>query len=1162
MAVGCRRYTLRMGFCLLVAMLSSIPGNAIAAQSEDASAQKRIVGFVKSGEVPLPGVSVIAVNSATGRQVITSTDVYGSYVLVVSEPGSYELSAQLAAFAPATKTITIDDAHPEAQADFGLTLLSRAPATEPKQLITRGRGPAPGPEAGQNRRLNPGGPNSGRFNQGMNPQLNPGANSEANAGPNRRMNVGANPGGAQRQAQAESGGFLNLPVMEGDNSGQQSDGMAAESAATPETANESAPPDTAAESVSISGATARMEQLPNLGEMRDRMMQEGGQYRGGPGGPPGGGPFGGGGGPMMIMLGGPGGGRGRLNINRPHGSISYTLGDSAFDAKPYSLTGLALPKPSYTQSRYSAAIGGPLNIPKLFHGGRSTFFFFSYDGNRGLNPFDAFSTVPTAAERIGDFSGATILSGQNAGTPVQIFDPSTHLPFPINNVIPQKMLNPASVHLLSYIPLPNLPGDVQNFHRTTSLENDLDNINLRVIHNFGGGGPMVFGPGGRGGGRGRRAGSSINFGFRYHTTGTVLANASPFIGGNTSVQGIDAPVGYVVTKGRLTNNFRVDFNRNRTSTQNLYAFSQNIAGLAGINGVSQNPFDWGLPSLSFTNFSGIRDTTPVLRRDQTFSLGDNVIWTHGQHTIRWGGDFRKIQSNTQTSANARGSFTFTGFNTAGVSNGVPVPGTGYDFADFLLGLPQQTSAQFGNNAYYFRGNSWDLFGQDEWRLKANLTLNLGLRYEYASPYTEKYGRIVNLDAASGFTAVVPVLPGSTGSYTGAYPASLVNPDRNNFAPRLGVAWKPAKNTVVRLGYSINYNVSAYAGIIQNLAFQPPFAFTQTNVESAAVPLTLQNGFPASPASVTNNYGVNRNYRMGYAQMSSFDLQQQLPRGMVLNLTFSHVKGTHLDMLRAPNRGPSGLLIAGVEPFLWESSEANSTSNSISVQVRRRFQHGLLFGGRYIFSKSIDNASSIGGGATVVAQNDLDLAAERGLSSFDQRHRFSGDYVWELPFGTDKRFLNKKGIASDLAGGWQLAGNVTLATGIPFTARILGSFAEVGRGTNGTLRADATGLPVSIDNPTAALYFNTAAFAVPPPGQFGNAARNTIPGPPTISFNGSINKVIRLGETQALELRAQVNNIFNTPQFTSIDTTVNSPSFGRVLNVGSMRKVTFVARYRF
>ena len=224
-----------------------------------------------------------------------------------------------------------------------------------------------------------------------------------------------------------------------------------------------------------------------------------------------------------------------------------------------------------------------------------------------------------------------------------------------------------------------------------------------------------------------------------------------------------------------------------------------------------------------------------------------MIWTHGKHTLRWGGDFRRIQINTETDGNARGSFVFTGLNTAQMVNGAPVAGTGYDFADFLLGLPQQTSVQYGYDNYHFRGNSWDMYLQDEWRARSNLSLNIGLRYEYVSPFSETNGRIVNLDIAPGFTAVAPVQPGQTGPYTGTvYPTSLTKPDRNNFAPRLGIAWKATKNAVVRAGYGINYNTTAYQNIVQNMAFQPPFSITQTNVQSVNGQLTLQNGFPPPP----------------------------------------------------------------------------------------------------------------------------------------------------------------------------------------------------------------------------------------------------------------------------------------------------------------------------
>src|SRR5438552_15930928 len=175
-----------------------------------------------------------------------------------------------------------------------------------------------------------------------------------------------------------------------------------------------------------------------------------------------------------------------------------------------------------------------------------------------------------------------------------------------------------------------------------------------------------------------------------------------------------------------------------------------------------------------------------------------MVWRQGRHTLRWGGDFRRIQLNTHADNNARGSFTFTGVNTAEIVNGSALPDTGYDFADFLLGLPQLTSVQYGDNNYHFRGNSWDLFVQDEWRLRGNLTLNLGLRYEYLSPFSELNDYIVNLDLPVGFTAPpVPVQVGQAGPYKCQFPVTLVRRDRNNLPPRLGLACKPVRCCNVR-----------------------------------------------------------------------------------------------------------------------------------------------------------------------------------------------------------------------------------------------------------------------------------------------------------------------------------------------------------------------------
>ena len=373
----------------------------------------------------------------------------------------------------------------------------------------------------------------------------------------------------------------------------------------------------------------------------------------------------------------------------------------------------------------------------------------------------------------------------------------------------------------------------------TSAVNDSDDLNVRVNHTIGA--APAFGR--RGGGR-RGPRNNVTVGFHYRGATSSITNPFPSVGGSTSVRSYDVPLGYIRSIGKLTNSLRFDFNRSRTRTQNLYAFDTDVDSAVGISGVSTNPFDWGLPTLSFTNFASMQDTNPQLLRNQTYTFSDYVVWTHGKHSWRWGGDFRRIQLNTETSSNARGTFIFTGYNTSELTAGAPgqsaqqVLGTGYDFADFLLGYPQQTSLQFGQNNYHFHGNYWDLYLQDEWKVRGNLTLNLGVRYEYVSPLTEENNLIANLDlsssvlnpALSAAPAVAEVLPGQMGPYSGALPASLVRPDRNNFAPRIGFAWKPFSKTVVRGGYGINYNTGAYQGIAQQLAFQPPFSTAATNIQ--------------------------------------------------------------------------------------------------------------------------------------------------------------------------------------------------------------------------------------------------------------------------------------------------------------------------------------------
>ena len=400
-----------------------------------------------------------------------------------------------------------------------------------------------------------------------------------------------------------------------------------------------------------------------------------------------------------------------------------------------------------------------------------------------------------------------------------------------------------------------------------------------------------------------------------------------------------------------------------------------------------------------------------------------------------------------------------------------------------------------------------------------------------------------------------------GPYTGAFPASLVYGDSNNLAPRVGLAWKPKSDLTVRAGFGVNYNLGAYTGIAQHLAGQPPFAVSNTQLGTATGSLALSSSLTLPGPPTTNSFGIDKNYALATALLWNLDVQRQLGSDLVIGIGYTGTQGLDLDQERAPNRGPAGLSIPGVAPFLWESSGASSILHAGTLRVRKRTSHGFGGGFTYTYGKSIDDASSIGGGAEVVAQNDKDLAAERGLSSFDRRHILAADWLLELPIGPGRKWL-REGTLASVIGGWVWTGTAVYQSGTPFTARVVGDFGDVARGVNGTLRANVTGEPVVIADPSTASWFNTGAFVAPPGDSFGDAGRNTVIGPSTFLVNMTLIKNISLGRPRTLSLRVSASNVFNTPPLVGIDTVVNSPTYGQVVQVGSMRSIQLQTRFRF
>jgi hypothetical protein len=1084
-----RRSTIRLG--LAVALLA--PALPFAQSSANCS----VGGVVTANRIPLPGVVVSLVGQDQQVVDVSSTGTDGVFALKAPVFGGYTLKAELTAFAPIVRDLTIDQASCSSRVDVTMTLASRANVA-----------------------------------------------AAAPARPNAPLAGRANGRGQARVPQQ----FQSLQLL-ADQAGlsRADDGSAADAESAQVVLPPGFSPDSSAESVTASGTAQQNDMFfgPNgPGDFAQRFGlfgPDGAAGAGGAGQAGGPGGFGGRGGPGGF--GGPGGGpgfggplgRGGRGAQQIRGSIFYGVDTSAFDTAPYALNGQPTTKPEYLQQRVGATVGGPIK--------QRTFFFLNYTGNHSSNPYDAYATVPTLAERSGDFSALAR----------PIIDPLTGQAF-ANNQIPTSRLNAATQQLLALYPLPNQAGDTQNFHNVTTITTQMDDINVRIVRTFGaapqgGRGRGGGGFGGRGGGGGRAGSSNLNVTIHYRHSDNESANPLPDLGGRSTVNALDMPGAYSFTKAGLFNNVRFGINWQHAQSTNLFANSQNIAGDAGIQGVSGDPLDWGSPNLSFSHVQSLRDVSPSDQTNRTLSVGDTVTKTRGPHTFRFGGDLRSIRSDSRTAQNARGSYVFTGIY------------SGYDFADFLLGLPQQATVQPGHPVD-FAQTTGDLFLQDDWRITSKVTLNAGLRYEYFSPLSEENGHLVTLDVPPDFTAAVPVQAGGTGPYSGALPDTIVHPYRTGFAPRVGVAWRASDKTVLRAGYSINYNSGVYQSIAQQLANQPPFVSTATVIASPAAPQPIETILANPPVgTVLNNYSVDPNYRMPNVQIWNVDWQRDLTRTIQIGIGYTGTKGSNLDLLEAPNRTPTGLKIPDVAPFIYETSTADSHMNSVSFRLRKRLSGGIAFGGTYTLAKSIDDASSVGGAGGTVAQNPDDLAAERGLSSFDQRHQFNGNLTYELPFGTNKRWFND-GAAAEVFGNWTVNATVQLASGTPYSALILGSASDVARGTNGTLRANYNGQPIALGDPSTLAFFNTSAFSIPLPGTYGNSGRNIIIGPGTSVVNLNVMKNINFGQTRGLSIQVTASNLFNDVQYATIDTYVNSPTFGQVTAVRPMRRIQIQTRYRF
>ncbi len=1079
----------------------------------------RLHGVVKSGNTPLPGVTVTAQNTLTGKRYSTITGISGAWSLNVPLDGRYAIRTQFAGFAAGTEKAVLNAASHDQTVTFALILASRAAEQQESK------------------------PASQQVSKPATRQL--ARNGTQSLSLERALETDTE---TQGEIPGTSGaGGAELPSIAGNS-------------------------DFGADSVAISGQSGTVSPLAGMDPDRIRdaietMRAQGGVFGGQSSG---GGLFGGGPGGGGSGGGGFGGGRGNFrgfDPSQPHGAIFWIGSNSALNAEPFALRGQSQEQPPSGSNRFGITFMSQPYLPHLTKPSGKDTVFLTLSGTRASTPSDQYATVPTDAERAGNIPGLA--------TPITPIPQAAALLTCPNPYESGPSCQP-------FFPEPNLPGDVQNYHLLTTAQSNTTQAGVRYLRSLGKNATLPGGGrGGFGGGGGRRNQNqglrqSINFNYNWIGTAADNINIFPQLGGKTATNANSLQAGYTVGYHKMTNIFNASWNRSSSHAINFFTNVNDIASQLEIYGppptgctgsgctpaLNSSPLNYGLPNVVLSNLTGLSEQQPNFSLTQTISLSETLSWIHGKHNMRFGGDYRRVHRDFQGGSNSTGTIYFTGAF------------SGSSLGDFLLGEPEETSIDTAISKSYLRDNVMDLYAQDDWRVLPILTLNYGVRYEFYAPYAEKYGHLAFVDTnpSAEFTGESEVQAGGVGAFSGRLPNALVYPYRTATAPRLGLALRLPKQTVLRAGFGINYTVSQYATLAATMAHQPPFDNEQSN-EASACPsapadcLSLENGFP-SP-DTTGSYALDPHYHLPYVQTWNLDLQKTIPWNVVVNLGYNGSKGNHLDDTIAPRASgtsegtdPSGLI------FNYEQAEAFSKFEAGTLRVNKRLSKGISLGANYQYSHSIDDAGSVGGTSTVVAQNWQNLKAEEGNSSFDQRHKISGTYLFELPFGKDKLWVTS-GTAAHILEGFSISGSFTFATGTPLTPSYQAAQSSVACGTAGSLRPDLTGVSVTAGAGSLLEWFNPAAFAAPvaanpgyPCAVFGNASRNSIAGPGSVQNNMSLSKTMQLGGTRSMEMRATANNIFNTVQYSGVDTNVVSPTFGQVNSTASMRAFQFTARFRF
>src|SRR6266581_829109 len=838
-----------------------------------------------------------------------------------------------------------------------------------------------------------------------------------------------------------------------------------------------------------------------------------------------------------------------------HGSAYEFVRNDIFNAKNF--FDLPGPAPAFRENQFGAALGGPIRKTRAF-------FFVNYDGQRTRQSLADLFSVPTLAERSGNFAGAAT-----------IFDPLTSQPIPGNDIANDSALrlDPAAVALLAKLPTPTAGLSAKNNLLSIGKRSfESNQYNVRFDHQFSDRDNSFL-----------RA--SVFEANEFDPFGSSVLNEAllPGFGRTLSTHSVNVAAAETHTfSPNVVNEFRFGWLRVSGGQGDPNAGNP-FASQYGLQGGTPNPADMGYPQISLSNaFSTIGSPAGFISRtDRDFELFDNLLIHRGRHSLKSGFYFFHLDFAPSFPNAARGVYTYSGAYTA---NG---PGTGNPLADFLLGYPSQAQAGIGSGAENAHTNWAHFYLQDGWQITPNLTVDAGLRYEYnanlvaganqtadidlsgpGGPAFVVAGNPSNLSPAAAQLASLSPLPIVSASSVG-WNDSLLTPRSIRFSPRLGLAWRipGSRETVVRAGFGIYTNQAAYS-ILQNLAENMPFFLVKTVTNSSAPVLTTENILAQSPTGAIGANGVNHDYRIEYNEVWNLSVQRAITPNTAVEAEYVGSRTVHADSATAVNIPlPGSGAIPGRRPYPQLAAfttirwDGWATFNALTLKMPRRFNSGLSFEADYTFSKSLDDASDAGttNAEYNLPQNVYSPALEAGPSSFDHRHRLTGNAVYDLPFAR-----NSAGWRHRLLGDWRASGILIIQSGAPFTVNLSSAqdVANIGL-INGVNVQRPNLLASPNDRPkTPERWFNTDAFALPATYTFGNSGRNIVSGPGLANLDLSLQKKWVLHENQALEFRLDAFNALNHPNFNLPGRIFGAANFGVVTSAQDARELQLALKLMF